>query len=110
MVAHSLTAVARDASGNLTTSSAVTVIVTNNSAPDNTPPTVSITSPAVNATVSGSVTISASASDNVGVAGLQFKVDGANLGPEQTGADVRDLLGYHASLEWEPHVDGSGAR
>ena len=83
---HLLTAVARDASGNLTTSSAVTIIVTNNSAPDTTPPTVSITSPAVNATASGSVTISALASDNVGVVGLQFKVDGANLGPEQTGS------------------------
>ncbi len=80
---HSLTAVARDTSGNLTTSSAVTVTVTNS--PDSTPPTVSITSPAVNATVSGGVTISALASDNVGIAGLQFKVDGTNLGPEQTG-------------------------
>jgi hypothetical protein len=81
---HVLTAVARDSAGNLTTSSAVTVTVTNS--PDTTPPTVSITSPLANATVSGSsVSISASASDNVGVAGVQFKVDGVNLGAEQTG-------------------------
>src|SRR5205814_1183983 len=51
---------------------------------DATPPAVSITSPASGATVSGSVTVSASASDNVGVAGVQFLVDGANLGAEDT--------------------------
>lgn len=54
--------------------------------PDTTPPAVAITAPANNATVSGSVTVSASASDNVGVAGVQFKLDGANLGSEVTAA------------------------
>jgi hypothetical protein len=50
---------------------------------DTTPPAVSITAPAPAATVSGSaVTVTASASDNVGVAGVQFKLDGANLGSE----------------------------
>jgi len=54
-------------------------------APDTTPPTVSITAPASGATVSGTaVTVSATASDNVGVAGVQFKLDGANLGAEDT--------------------------
>ena len=47
---------------------------------DTTPPTVSITSPAANATVSGTVTVSANASDNVGVTSVQFLLDGANLG------------------------------
>lgn len=51
---------------------------------DQIPPAVSFISPATNATVSGSVTLAASASDNVGVAGVQFKVDGANLGAELT--------------------------
>jgi len=51
---------------------------------DTTPPAVSITAPASGATVSGSVTVSASASDNVGVGGVQFLVDGANLGSEDT--------------------------
>jgi|GEM_PF-5965821 len=51
---------------------------------DPTPPTVSITAPSGGATVSGSVTISANASDNVGVAGVQFKVDGTNIGSEDT--------------------------
>jgi unsaturated chondroitin disaccharide hydrolase len=54
--------------------------------PDTTPPTVSITSPANGATVSGTVTVSASASDNVGVVGVRFKLDGANLGNEDTTA------------------------
>src|SRR6185295_4986406 len=52
---------------------------------DTTPPVVSMTAPAAGATVSGSaVTVSATATDNVGVAGVQFKVDGVNLGAEDT--------------------------
>ncbi len=51
---------------------------------DTTAPTVSITAPANGATVSGTVTVSASASDNVGVVGVQFKVNGANQGTEDT--------------------------
>jgi hypothetical protein len=55
--------------------------------PDTTLPTVSVTSPANGATVSGSSSqVSASASDNVGVAGVQFRLDGANLGNEDTSA------------------------
>src|SRR5439155_14852369 len=73
---HTLTAIARDAAGNTTTSAAVTVTVSN----DTTPPAVSISAPAANATVSGSATVSATATDNVGVVGVQFKLDGANLG------------------------------
>src|SRR6266581_100807 len=54
--------------------------------PDTTPPTVSITSPANGATVSGTINVTASASDNQGVAGVQFQLDGANLGAEDTTA------------------------
>ena len=50
------------------------------------PPAVSVTSPAGGATVSGTVTVTANASDNVGVAGVQFLLDGANLGAEDTTA------------------------
>jgi hypothetical protein len=42
---------------------------------DTTPPTVSITAPSDGATVSGSVTITASASDNVGVSYVQCRID-----------------------------------
>jgi subtilisin family serine protease len=46
---------------------------------DTTAPTTSITSPAAGATVSGTVTIAASASDNVGVTRVELYVDGALL-------------------------------
>jgi Tfp pilus assembly protein PilX len=53
--------------------------------PDTTPPTVSITAPTAGAVVSGTATsVTATASDNVGVVGVQFKLDGANLGAEDT--------------------------
>lgn len=49
-------------------------------------PAVAITAPAAGATVSGAITVEASASDNVGVAGVQFLYDGVNLGAERTTA------------------------
>src|SRR5207237_889729 len=73
---HTLTAIARDAAGNRTTSNAVTVAV------DNTAPTASITAPANGAFLTGTISVSATASDNVGVAGVQFQLDGVNLGAE----------------------------
>lgn len=45
--------------------------------PDTTAPTTSITSPANGATVSGTVSVTASASDNVGVTKVEFYLDGA---------------------------------
>ncbi|MFA6003656.1 MAG: fibronectin type III domain-containing protein, partial [Elusimicrobiota bacterium] len=52
---------------------------------DTAAPAVAFTAPAAGATVSGSaVAVSASASDNVGVLGVQFKLDGANTGAEDT--------------------------
>ena len=82
---HTLTAVATDTSNNTKTSAPVTVTVAN-AAADTTAPTVSVTAPANNATVSGTVPLSATASDNVGVAGVQFLVDSAALGAEDTTA------------------------
>jgi major membrane immunogen (membrane-anchored lipoprotein) len=72
--AHSLSVVAHDAAG-LSGSSASVPITVNN---DLTPPTVSLTAPASGATVSGTVTLSASASDNVGVTKVEF-FDGSTL-------------------------------
>ncbi|HMC23384.1 MAG TPA: Ig-like domain-containing protein [Thermoanaerobaculia bacterium] len=45
--------------------------------PDTTPPTTSITSPSDGATVSGITTVTATASDNVGVTRVEFYLDGA---------------------------------
>jgi hypothetical protein len=47
--------------------------------PDTTPPTVSITSPASGTTVSGNVTVSGTASDNVGVTAVQVRVDSGSF-------------------------------
>src|SRR5262249_1282405 len=46
------------------------------------PPTIAMTSPANGANVSANVSLSASASDNVAVAGVQFYVDGLPVGAE----------------------------
>src|SRR4029079_19685573 len=95
--AHALTAVARDAAGNTTTSAAVSVTVNN----DTTAPTVSITAPAGGATVAGSVGVSASASDNVGCAGVQCTLGGANLGAEVTAAPY--------TVSWNTTLTANGA-
>jgi hypothetical protein len=50
--------------------------------PDSTPPSVAITAPAEGATVFGLVSVSATASDDVGVVGVRFFVDGTPLGSE----------------------------
>jgi hypothetical protein len=52
---------------------------------DATPPTISLTAPAAGSTVSGTQTVSATAADNIGVVGVQFEMDGNNLGSEDTG-------------------------
>src|SRR5688500_5838488 len=69
---HALSAVARDSLGRTWTSNPVTVTVAN----DITAPTVSISSPASGATVSGTITVTVSAADDTAVTGVQFFVDG----------------------------------
>jgi len=81
---HTLTAIARDAAGNTKTSNPVTVKV-NNQAGDK-PPVVTIIDPETGSYVKGQITISAKATDDVGVAGVQFKINGQNLGAEVGGA------------------------
>ncbi|MEX0616986.1 MAG: Ig-like domain-containing protein [Candidatus Woykebacteria bacterium] len=83
---HTLKAKASDAAGMNATAS-VTVTVSNVSPPpsgDSAKPTVSITSPASGATVSKTVIVSAAASDNVGVAKVEFFIDGKPVGSDTT--------------------------
>ena len=56
------------------------------SPPDTLPPTVVITAPTLGATVFNQVTIFATASDNLGISGVQFFVDGVPLGTEAVSA------------------------
>ena len=68
---------------------------------DTTAPTVSLTAPAAGASLQGTVDVTADASDNVGVAGVQFKLDGANLGSEDTSAPY--------SVPWNTTTATNGA-
>ena len=81
-----------------TTSSVVTVTVSN---ADTTQPTVSITAPNNNARVRNTVTVSGNASDNVGVVGVQFKLDGVNIGHEVTTAPY--------SISWDTTTVSNGS-
>ena len=92
---HTLTARARDAAGNTTTSAGVIVTVDN----DTQAPTVSITAPAAG-NVSGIISVTATAADNVGVAGVQFLLNGANLGTE-------DLASPY-SISWNTQTVANG--
>jgi len=74
----------KNAAGLLSTSGDFTFTTATGS--DTTPPTVSMTSPVSGATVSGTITLAATASDNIGVVGVQFQVDSANSGAEVTAA------------------------
>jgi RHS repeat-associated protein len=79
---RSITVRASDDAGNLTTSEAVAVTVDNSD-----PPTGSLSAPAAGSTVAGSlVTLSATASDDLGVTQVEFLVDGLRVGaPDTTG-------------------------
>jgi hypothetical protein len=79
---HTLSARARDAATNTALAANVNISVFN----DTTPPVVSLTSPGAGATIYGTISIVASASDNGTLAGVQFLLDGGNLGAEVTGA------------------------
>jgi len=67
--AHTVYAIATDTVGNATTSSVINVTV------DNTGPTVSMSAPANGGLVTGTLTVSATATDNVSVAKVEFYRD-----------------------------------
>ncbi len=79
--AATLTAAAFDAFGNATTSPAIAVTV--NNVPDVTPPAVSVTSPP-SGNVSGTVTVTAQATDAVGVSQVEFFAGATSLGVDTT--------------------------
>jgi hypothetical protein len=87
--------VARDAAGNRATSAPVSVTVFN----DTTPPTVAITSPGPGATVSGAITVTASATDAGGVTVVQVLVDGREL--------ARDFASPYQAA-WDTRTVGNG--
>jgi chitodextrinase len=74
---HTVAVDAVDAAGNHSTRTSMSA--STSPCLDTTPPTVSVTSPAGGATVSGTVPVTATASDNVAVASVEFWVDGTKV-------------------------------
>ncbi len=106
---YSYTVSATDAAGNNSAQSPAVPATTPALPPDTTPPTVSLTAPADGATVSGNIQVNANASDNVGVAGVQFLLDGAALGAEDTVAPYSIPLDTTAAVNG-PHTLAARAR
>ena len=88
---YSYSVSAYDAAGNNSNQSSP-ASATTQPAGDSLPPSVSLTSPAAGSVLSNTVTLTASASDNVGVVGVQFRVDGAVIGVEDTTAPYSTTL------------------
>jgi hypothetical protein len=76
------------------------IVTVKNGPSDTAPPAVAITAPVDMATVSGTTTVTASASDDVGVTGVQFQVDGVDVGAEDTSAPF--------SLAWDTTATANG--
>jgi chitodextrinase len=81
---YAYTVKAYDGAGNLSPASDALSVTT--AAPDSSPPSVSVSAPAAGATVSGTVSVQANATDNVGVTSVQFLLDGNALGAPDTSA------------------------
>lgn len=81
--AHTLTAKATDATGNVADSTAVAVTVSNAAS---TIPSLSFVSPAANTTVTGNVNISVNVSSVPKIAYVQIAVDGSAISPQLTAA------------------------
>lgn len=97
---HSLTARATDDGGASTTSSIVAVSVSTPSA-DTQPPTVAFSAPAAFASgLTGMLSIAAAASDNAGVASVEFQIDGVDIGSADTTAP------YGATLDTTGFASG----
>jgi chitodextrinase len=96
---YTYTVKAFDGAGNLSPASDPLGVTT--PAGDTTPPTVSLTAPASGATLTGTTTLKATASDTSGIAGVQFLVDGSPVGAEDKSAPYE--------LAWDSSTVGNGS-
>ena len=103
----------QDGAGNANTNDfAIAFSVATPPPTDTQPPTVALTAPTSGA-VTGSVTVAATASDNVSVVGVQFLLNGANLGVEDLAVallvdlEFRDRGQRHLSAG-RPRRDAAG--
>jgi chitodextrinase len=98
--AYKLAVTAKNAAGK--TSKASTLMASTASCSDTTPPAVSVTAPTADATVSGNVSVTASASDNVGLARVEFWVDGV---PQATDTSAPYSYGWDTTqVAGGPHT------
>ena len=97
---HYYVVTAQDVAGNVSQSSGEVLVFV---FADTTPPTVAITAPVDAITVTGSIVVLASASDDVGVASVQFKLDGNPLGAPRT-APPYSITWNSATTSNGPHT------
>jgi hypothetical protein len=96
--AYTLGVDAFDAAGNHSGTS--TLVARTSACADTSAPTASLSAPASGATVSGTTSVSATAGDNVGVVGVQFRLDGNALQAEDTSSPY--------GIEWDTTSSASG--
>ena len=70
---------------------------------------MALTSPAADATVGGTVTVAATAADDIGVTSVQFLLDGAPLGAADTDAPYEAAWATIGRGQRRAHVVGRGA-
>jgi hypothetical protein len=91
--AHTVAATAVDGQGRTATSPVIHQTV------DNTPPSGFVITPTANQRVSGPITLSAHASDALGVKSVQFLVDDVAFGAPRTAPDAGQTYVYSTSLD-----------
>lgn len=94
---HNYIVKAYDAANNSASSSSVTVVVNIGGNPsDTTPPTVSLASSSLSVTAAGSITLTATANDNVGVSKVEF-YEGATLLGTRSAAPFTQSITFAAA-------------
>ncbi len=108
--AHSITARATDNFGLAATSAAEVVNVSAPGGVDTQAPVAALTAPAAFAAgLSGTLTLSATATDNVGVTGVEIQLDGSQIGSTSTGSPHSVSVDTNAYTSGQ-HVVRSRAR
>lgn len=96
---HTFRVRATDLSANTDPTPAQATWTIDTTVPDTTPPSVTLTAPADGATTAGSLTVAATASDNVALARVDFSVDGTVFATDTTSP-------YGATWDPGPSPDG----
>ena len=100
---YSLSSVATDTANNVSTSSPVTITVSN------TPPSTSIVLPSSSGTVSGETVVDAVASSNIGISQVQYEVTGGTLTNFVVATGTPTIYGYVSYWNTGPIPNGTYA-